>query len=67
MILYSTGCPRCEVLKAKLLQKNVKFDVVDNIEEMLQLGITQVPVLKIDDNLLEFSAAVKYVNSLEVD
>lgn len=64
MKLYSTGCPRCGVLKEKLVSKDIVFEEVDDINTMLQLGITQVPVLEVNGQLLEFSAAVKYVNSL---
>lgn len=66
MILYSTGCPRCKVLEEKLKQKQINFEINNNTEEMLKLNITNVPVLKIEDKLLDFVDAVKYVNSLEV-
>lgn len=66
MILYSTGCPRCKVLEEKLKQKQINFEINNNTEEMLKLNITNVPVLKIEDKLLNFVDAVKYVNSLEV-
>ena len=65
MILYTTNCPRCTVLKAKLQQKNIEFEVVDDINEMLQLGIKTAPMLKVDNDMLDFSAAIKYLKTLE--
>lgn len=62
--LYSTGCPRCNVLEKKLNQKGVSFTVNDSVDEMRELGIMAVPVLHVDGNLLEFTEAVKWVNSL---
>lgn len=64
VILYSTGCPKCEVLKKKLEQKEVNYKTVCSVEEMTELGITTVPVLGVDDNLLEFGQAVEWVNKL---
>ena len=59
--LYSTGCPKCSVLKKKLEQKGVQFDICTNIDEMQSLGINQLPVLSIDDKLLNFAEAIKWV------
>ena len=62
IVLYSTGCPKCEVLKKKLAEKGIQYKVNESVEEMLSLGIEQVPVLKINEKLLSFSAAVKWIN-----
>lgn len=64
MILYSTGCPKCNVLKAKLKQKNVDYIENNNIDEMQKMGITAVPMLMINSDLLNFVEAVEYINSL---
>ena len=64
VILYSTGCPKCKVLKAKLDSKGIKFDVVDDVDEMLRLGITTVPCLGVDGEVLNFKESVDYINSL---
>ena len=63
IILYSTGCPKCKVLKSKLDEKGIKYQVNDNIQYMLDKGITTVPVLKVENDLLNFTDAVKWVNS----
>ena len=34
-VLYTTGCPRCEVLKKKLEQKHIQFESVTNIDYMI--------------------------------
>lgn len=64
MILYSTGCPKCNVLKAKLKQKNVDYVENNNVDEMQKMGITTVPMLMINSDLLDFVEAVEYINSL---
>lgn len=62
VVLYSTGCPKCEVLKTKLEAKNIEFSTNDNVDEMLSIGINQVPVLKVNEELLEFSKANDWIN-----
>lgn len=61
--LYSTHCPRCKVLETKLNQKGIKFKIVENIEEMEKLGIQSVPMLKIDDNIMNFTEAIAWINN----
>lgn len=68
MILHTIGCPLCDVLKEKLESKKITFEINTDEDKMAQLGITQVPVLQLDSGeLLEFSAANKYINSLEAN
>jgi glutaredoxin len=66
MTLYSTGCPKCNVLKKKLEAKNVQFnlesDPVKVTEKANELGILSVPFLVLDDNrVLTFEQAVKEI------
>lgn len=64
IILYSTNCPKCRVLETKLKQKNIPFKINTNVDEMIKLGFSEAPVLKVDDKYLGFSEANKYINSL---
>lgn len=61
-MLYSTGCPRCNVLKKKLAEKGIGYTENNSVDEMLSIGIVEVPVLSVDGKLLDFSEAVKWVN-----
>lgn len=60
--LYSTGCPKCKVLKKKLEEKGIKYTENNSVDEMLSLGISQVPVLSVNNKLLDFSTANNWVN-----
>lgn len=64
IILYTTDCPKCKILKKKLNEKNVLFTENHSVEEMLVLGIEQVPVLKAEEKLMNFTEAVKWINNL---
>lgn len=61
-ILYSTGCPKCEVLKKKLAEKGIQYTENNSVDEMLKLGIEAIPVLKVNDRLLDFKEAIDWVN-----
>ena len=63
IVLYSTHCPRCTVLEKKLEAKGIKFEVETSVDAMLALGITQVPMLRVDDKLLNFAEANTWVNN----
>ena len=65
IVLFSTGCPKCSILKKKLEQKGIVYQENNSVEEMLGLGITQVPVLKNGSRLLEFADANDWVNKQE--
>ncbi len=61
--LYSTGCPKCKVLKMKLDAKGIQYTVNSSTEDMTALGITQVPVLKVDETMMHFKEAVEWINN----
>ena len=44
LVLYSTGCPKCGILKKKLDERGMQYQENTAVEEMLSLGITSVPV-----------------------
>ena len=60
--IYSTGCPRCKVLKAKMEQKGIEYNECQDIDKMRAMGIMSVPVLAVDDRLLTFEDAIKFIN-----
>lgn len=62
IILYSTGCPMCRVLKAKLAAKQIGYTEVNDVDKMLALGIETVPVLSVNGELMMFKEAADWVN-----
>lgn len=61
-VLYSTNCPRCAVLERKMEQLGIEFEKRTSIDEMLALGMTMAPMLKVDEELLDFNAANEWLN-----
>ena len=61
IVLYSTHCPKCNVLESKLKQKNIVFETNNDIELMTQKGFTTAPVLEIDGVAYNFKEAVEWI------
>lgn len=66
IILYSTHCPRCNVLEKKLQQKGINFIENNNVDEMAALGLQNAPALKVGKILMGFNEAIRWINELEV-
>ena len=64
VVLYSTHCPRCNVLEKKLQQKEVNYDEVNDTSIMEQKGYLSVPVLEVDGKSMNFKEAVDWINTL---
>lgn len=62
VILYGTHCPRCNVLAKKLESKGIAFTENTNTDEMLSMGMNEVPVLSVDGKLLQFAEANSWIN-----
>lgn len=63
--LFSTeSCPRCKILRDKMVAKNIDFEECHDEDYMVQLGIDMVPILKVEDKMLGFGEANTYINNL---
>ena len=61
VILYSTGCPKCKVLKAKLDSKEISYDIISDTSVMINKGIETVPVLEVNGEMMNFKESMKWV------
>lgn len=61
IVLHSTHCPRCNVLEAKLKQKNIAFEENNNVELMVEKGFVMAPVLEVDGTAYSFKEAVEWI------
>ena len=60
--MYTTGCPRCNVLKKKLDEKGIQYEMITDKDIMISKGFSVVPILEVDDRIMEFAEAVKWIN-----
>ena len=63
--LYSTHCPRCNVLEKKLQQKNIVYEEINDVEIMKEKGYLTVPILEVDGKSMDFKTANDWINSQE--
>lgn len=62
IVLYSTGCPKCIILKKKLAEKDIQYVENNDVEKMTSLGIDYVPVLCVNGKMLQFKEANDWIN-----
>ena len=60
--LFSTGCPKCTILKKKLSQKGIEYTEVNDTQQMLDMGLKSVPWLEVDGQMMNFEQANKWIN-----
>lgn len=61
--MLTTHCPRCVVLGKKLAAAAIEYEEITNEDEIKSYGIDFVPALVIDNEILDYSAAIKWVNN----
>lgn len=62
VVLYSSGCPKCQVLESKLMAKGIPFMITNNFQEVIDRGFQFAPVLKVEEVFMNFTEANKWVN-----
>ena len=62
--LYSNvGCPKCEFIKTKMDSLGLDYELTIDVEEARKLGFQTVPLLEVDDKVMTFPEAVKWLNN----
>ena len=61
--LFSTNCPKCKVLTMKLDKKGINYTKVEDVDVMIAKGIKTAPYLEVDNELMDFTQAVAWVNA----
>lgn len=64
IVLFSSGCPKCKVLKQKLDDRKIEYEVSEDFDELIEQNLQTVPVLKINGEYYQFGEAIKVVNEL---
>lgn len=66
VILYSMpNCPQCKALKDRLICGNYHFQVIDDIELMLSKGFTHVPMVEINNKIMNYAETIKWMDEGE--
>lgn len=60
--LYSTHCPKCQILEKKLAQKGIEYIEINDVKQMLSKGLLSAPWLEVDGVMMNFSQANQWIN-----
>ena len=63
--LYTTHCPKCEVLYKKLEAAGLQFSVCDDVDQIIALGFQSAPILEIDGQYMNFKQAVDWIREVQ--
>lgn len=63
--LYSTGCPKCNVLEKKLTATGIEYEIVTDEKVITDVcdtvGTDFLPILEVNGEYYDFAAAIKWV------
>lgn len=60
-MLYSNGCPKCKILKQKLDEKNINYEICSDIDIMIENGFRSMPMLKVNETVMNYLEAINYI------
>lgn len=63
LILYSTGCSKCKILKDKMDKKDLDYIIVSDIDEIRKVG-RSVPLLSVDGVVYDFRRAIEWIKDM---
>ena len=65
IVLYTTNCPRCHILEAKLNEKKIGYTRIEGEEAIgyiQERGFMTAPLLIVNGEALDYGKAIKWVN-----
>ena len=61
ILLYTNGCPKCQVIKSKLELQHIKFIETNDTEKLISLGFKTLPILKVNEKVMDFKSANDWI------
>lgn len=65
IILYTNHCPKCNILKKMLDDRNIEYSEFCDIEKMINMGLSDMPVLSIDGQMYNFHDSINWVKGID--
>lgn len=67
--MYSTGCPKCNVLKKKLDLKKIEYEIITDLTIIKEVGkesnINTLPILSVNGEIMDFKNAINWLEEYE--
>jgi hypothetical protein len=64
IILYSIDCPKFEILKDRLKEKGVDYEVCNDIKLMISKGFRSMPILEVDKKFMTYLEAINWTKEI---
>lgn len=61
VILYTTHCPQCTVLKTLLDNAGIAYDENTDVKLMRKKGFLTVPKLQVDEQVMDMKEAMQWI------
>ena len=63
--MYTTHCPKCNVMERKLKEANIEFEEIDDMAKVLEVatsgGFTMAPLLEVDGRFMDFKDGIEWI------
>lgn len=64
VVLYTIGCPACNVLESKLQAKGIEYQKNESEDAIQKLGYDRAPLLSVDGKVMDFAEAIQFLKTL---
>lgn len=59
--LFTSHCPKCDTLNKELIKLGIPYETFDDVDKMVEMGFTTMPMLKVDDKIMNYMEAAKWI------
>ena len=63
--LYSTGCPKCQILEKRLKKNNIDFVISNDVDVLIEKGFQSAPVMAVGKLFYDYSSAMNLLKKYE--
>ena len=62
--VYSSNCPKCNILEKKLQANNIEFEKITDFDtnELIERGFYSLPIANIDEKWYTFQEAIQWLD-----
>ena len=65
VIFYTTHCTKCRILEQKLNAKNIEYSEFTDVDKMIEMGFSMMPMLEVYGVIMDFATANKWINEFK--
>lgn len=62
LVYTKEGCPRCNLLKKRLMDNNILFNICDDEQVIVDKGYDLLPVMVVDGKEYDYAHAMQWLS-----